>query len=326
MATARRNGFTLIELLVVIAIIAILIGLLLPAVQKVREAAARSQSQNNLKQIGLAFHSYNDTFNQLPYNGFNPDIVFTSVAVNNANNNGWHNPNVANSGTWCTQILPYIEQDNLHRSLVIAQVGSGLLPAADDANAGGYLTQAAILPLWANGVKTFLCPGRGRTGSKTGGRRVGIVTDYAMNLYLNSQPMLYTTVILNGMPPGFAMGGGQTNVNLRKITIQGISDGSSNTILVGGKALNTRQYSDNIGEQWDEGIFQGGRAGTGRVSTELVRDHPAGHPQNWGSAFSGGTLFAIGDGSVRSIAYTQTNNINFARQFYPSDGQVVTID
>src|SRR5215207_8097232 len=88
-----RRGFTLIELLVVIAIIAILIALLVPAVQKVREAAARTQSINNLKQIGLAFHNYHDSVRHLPFNG-------TGAAQSG-------NPT---SGSWAFQILPYIEQ------------------------------------------------------------------------------------------------------------------------------------------------------------------------------------------------------------------------
>jgi prepilin-type N-terminal cleavage/methylation domain-containing protein len=96
----RRNGFTLIELLVVIAIIAILIGLLLPAVQKVREAAARSKSSNNIKQIALAMHNYNDAYqSKLP--------PLTDVGVGAPNGNGLQ--------SIFFNILPYIEQDNIYR-------------------------------------------------------------------------------------------------------------------------------------------------------------------------------------------------------------------
>jgi prepilin-type N-terminal cleavage/methylation domain-containing protein len=93
----RRRGFTLIELLVVIAIIAILIGLLLPAVQKVRDAAARTQCMNNMKQFGLAAHNYVDANKQLP-----PAFV-------EYGGSGWKD------GSWVVQILPYVEQDNLKR-------------------------------------------------------------------------------------------------------------------------------------------------------------------------------------------------------------------
>ena len=133
MSRTYRRAFTLIELLVVIAIIAILVGLLLPSMQKVREAANRTKCQNNLKQIGLAIHNYESANHVLP-----PGYIATSAYVDGSTDTspGW---------AWGTYILPYLEQNSLYLEFDLNQ------PVQNSATIGTLVT-------------AFVCPSdiRGR--------------------------------------------------------------------------------------------------------------------------------------------------------------------
>jgi len=206
----RWRGFTLIELLVVIAIIAILIGLLLPAVQKVREAAARISCTNNLKQIGVACHSYHDN------NGTLPPGMLVGRGLN------WTDENQIGP-TWSILILPHIEQDNLYKqysnSITLYQAYSNANPASGGSPDMGWRGMRSTV------IKPYVCPSESNAtvqGNRAGG-------GWARGNYAGNMGP--------GDPGATAYGGGGGNYN---------GWGSSGGVLVinGGVTLTTLSNED----------------------------------------------------------------------------------
>lgn len=259
-----RRGFSIIELMVILAIIAFLVAVLVPAVQKVREAAARTQSSNNLKQLALAFHNFHDTFKVMPFNG-------SDKAVGNAKYQKAAKNEDFMSGSWAFQILPYIEQDNHFKNI----------------------DRAA-------GIPTFLCPGRGRPAVETsnGG---GAWSDYYYNNYLNDplnadkfdaadKKCTFATII-DGTSNTIMLGHGNINTTQYKsaadvtLCINIYSGGTAGTARAG------------------DATKQNKRDDPGGVTLQRDNDKAPGIG-SWGGPFPQGALFALCDGSVRMTSYS----------------------
>ena len=289
----RRSAFTLIELLVVIAIIAILIGLLLPAVQKVREAAARMSCSNNLKQLALAVHNYESSYQKFPQPRGTNYAGFTAYRG------------------WMCEILPYVEQDAGRRALSDTWPGTFFT---------GYL----------NKYKAFMCPSDGRNLYRA-------PTDPGVTCYLGVTGAHTATT---GVPVGYMPGNGTTardgifdpgpnpvattaaaqaiEATARGIRIGGVSDGLSNTLMIGERPpdrdlywgwWSVSDYDCLLATVNTVYLNAATQTGSNPVCVAPGRFSPGNpiypcHANHFYSMHSGGANWALGDGSVRFMSYS----------------------
>ena len=322
----KRKGFTLIELLVVIAIIAVLIGLLLPAVQKVREAAANAQCKNNLKQMGIACQSYHDQIGRFPCG--------MSVPVDNGSSGDFYSsdwppnpvlqPPVANVyGSWALWILPNMEQGNVYNACA-ALSNSATNGAAPNVNqpftAREYSYCGSAVAPGATVIKTYICPSDYVPAEViTYSKYFFGINSYFANAGTKSWPVY--TAGLNGVL--------YYNSNLR---IASIKDGTSNTLLIGERFSQDATYTstqlleNTRGWAWTN--YNSGQDSLG--DTKWPLNTPAAvcgnndRRTNFGSGHVNGANFVLCDGSVtflqNSMSLTTLQNLST-----PADGNVASV-
>jgi len=334
---ALARGFTLIELLVVIAIIAILIGLLLPAVQKVREAAARMKCSNNLKQFGLACHTFHDVNGALPPGG----------TCGPSNPGDWGN----DQGSWLVWVLPNMEQEPMFRAINPSRADPRTLPAAQynavgkyfgnaanqitpaswkcpsedadpDLNYSNYVgslgPQCAVGPCGYDPNQKYCHPQSSGVGTWGYGNDAATINEW------NNHGNAWTSTDIRGM----------FNRLGAKINFASAKDGLSNTIMIGETLRN--QHDHIGGNAWWS--FNGGNS---HCSTIVPINYYSGDSANWCSPaqtywgnwnvswgfksnHTGGVNFVFGDGSVRFIRESidvKTYQLLGCR----NDGQPVTL-
>ena len=328
-----RRGFTLIELLVVIAIVAILISLLLPAVQQAREAARRTQCKNNLKQLGLANHNYHDVYGQFPINRFDAGVdPRTGMRGNNL--------------TVFVGLLPFMEQSPLFDGIDFAATMNITLYVVNGQRLGEYQIPGLMCPsdpyvenrTSENMAKTSYAP-------SIGSQLMQSSNGCNMATWAGTFPAPLDPDV-DGEDP-FSRGNARSDYGYEKVSgvfgrgyfaphntdMADITDGTSNTIMMGEILMDCNLYSPTWGWSWPESLWYGttapinfptcpGDAGFGSNPC-FTNDSGA-----WNAAFgfkskhTGGAQFLLSDGSVRFIGET-IDRLSYARLGDKADGGVI---